>query len=58
MTTKKPSKAATLFATAGIVGGIFYSYKKNDPMQKILISAGIFGICGYLVGSAITKLYE
>jgi hypothetical protein len=52
------SKSATLLGTVGLAGGIFYSFKKGDNMTKVLITGGIFGLCGYLLGSAITKFYE
>jgi len=56
--TRTTSKSATLLGTLGLAGGIFYSFKKGDNMTKVLITGGVFGLCGYLLGTAITKFYE
>ena len=58
MTKTFSSKSATLLGTVGLAGGIFYSFKKGENMTKVLISGGGFGLCGYLLGTAITKFYE
>jgi hypothetical protein len=52
------SKPATFFATIGLVGGIFYTFRKGESMNKVLLTGGVFGICGLLAGAAISKLYE
>lgn len=52
------SKGEGLFTTIGIVSGVIYSYKRNQPMNQLLLNSAIFGLCGYLVGTTITKLYE
>ena len=57
-TSNQISKSAMLFGTIGLVGGIFYSFKKGDNMQKVLITGGVVGLCGFLLGSALNKLYE
>jgi len=58
MTKTSSSKSATLLGTIGLAGGIFYSFKKGQNMTKVLITGGVFGLCGYLLGTAITKFYE
>lgn len=52
------SKGESLFGAIGLVGGILYSFRKGDNIQKVLISGGVFGLCGFLIGSAFTKLYD
>ena len=52
------SKSTMFFTTAGIVGGVFYAFKKNQNTTAILTTGAIFGACGFLVGAAINKLYE
>ena len=58
MTTPKASKATTVATTLGLAAGIFFSFRKGEPTTKILITGGVFGLCGYLLGTAITKFYE
>ena len=52
------SKASMLLATGGFVGGVLYSQMKGKPMQSVVITGLIFGVCGYLAGNALTKLYQ
>jgi|LakMenE18May11ns_1017448.scaffolds.fasta_scaffold7191832_1 hypothetical protein len=52
------SKSAYLFGTIGLAAGVFYSFRKGDDIKKVAVSGLVIGVCGFIVGSAINKLYE
>jgi hypothetical protein len=52
------NSTAKLFGTVGLIGGLAYSIKNQKGNKEMITYVAIFGIAGYLLGSAITKFYS
>lgn len=52
------SNLGSLFATAGLIGGIFYSVKQKKDIKIIALIAVAAGLGGYVAGNAISKFYQ
>ena len=52
------SKLGNIIGAVGFVGGILHMQKKGEPASKVVVAGAVLGICGYLLGNAITKFYE
>jgi len=52
------SKFGNILGAIAFVGGIIRTQKKGESVEKVLVTGAVFGLCGYLLGNAITKFYE
>ena len=52
------SNLGSLFATVGLIGGIWYSVKHKKDIKIIALIAVAAGLGGYVAGNAISKFYQ